>query len=389
MSKKLVIVESPAKSKTIAQYLGGDYTVESSVGHIRDLAIVGMGGLGVDVENDFKPTYEVLPEKKKVIHQLNKSLKDADELYLATDPDREGEAISWHLSETLNIKNQKVYRVIFNEITREAILESFEHPGQINRDLVNSQETRRILDRIIGFKLSKLLQSKIKSKSAGRVQSAALKIIVDREDEISAFQVEEYYEIYASIEEMDAKLVKFKGENPQISSQKKAEELIESLSEQFNVGSITTKPYTTNPKPAFITSTLQQLASSKYGFNPTRTMKIAQSLYEGIDIGNETVGLITYMRTDSTRMSTTFISQAEQYIKEEYGAEYYGNFRKTKKQDNVQDAHEAIRPTSIHRTPKAMKQYLNPAEYKLYQLIFARAVASLMKPKKTEVTSMI
>ncbi len=389
MSKKLVIVESPAKSKTIAQYLGGDYTVESSVGHIRDLAIVGVGGLGVDVEHDFKPTYEVLSEKKKVIHQLNKALKEADELYLATDPDREGEAISWHLSETLNIKNQKVYRVIFNEITRDAIKESFEHPGEINRDLVNSQETRRILDRIIGFKLSKLLQAKIKSKSAGRVQSAALQIIVDREDEINAFQIEEYYEIFASIEGMDAKLVKYKGENPMIPSQLDAESIIASLSKDFVVGSITVKPYTSNPKPPFITSTLQQLASSKYGYSPTRTMKIAQTLYEGIDIGNETVGLITYMRTDSTRMSSSFVTQAEQYIKEEYGADYYGNFRKMKQQGNVQDAHEAIRPTSIYRTPKLMKQYLSPAEYKIYQLIFARAVASLMKPKKTEVTSLI
>ncbi|HOO43908.1 MAG TPA: toprim domain-containing protein, partial [Bacillota bacterium] len=218
MSKKLVIVESPAKSKTIGQYLGKDYTVMSSVGHVRDLAVVGAGGLGVDVENNFKPTYEVLPEKKQVIHKLNQALKNAEELYLATDPDREGEAISWHLSDTLNIKNQKVYRVIFNEITRNAIKESFEQPGEINRDLVNSQETRRILDRIIGFKLSKLLQSKIKSKSAGRVQSAALKLIVDKEKEIDAFNIEEYYDVFASFDDLEAKLSKINGKDPQIHS---------------------------------------------------------------------------------------------------------------------------------------------------------------------------
>lgn len=389
MSKNLVIVESPAKSKTIQQYLGKDYIVESSVGHIRDLAVVGPGGLGVDVENDFKPTYEVLPEKKKVVHQLNKALKDADKIYLATDPDREGEAISWHLKETLNIKNKDVYRVIFNEITRQAIEEAFKTPGHIDQHLVNSQETRRILDRIIGFRLSKLLQAKIKSKSAGRVQSAALKLIVDREKEIADFVIEEYYEIYATFKDLEAKLYKIDGENPAISSADEAKALLERLTKTFVVDDISVKTNTINPRPAFITSTLQQMASTKYGFTPTRTMKIAQKLYEGVDIGSETVGLITYMRTDSIRLSSSFIAETKAYIHEHFGAAYYGNYRRVTANNNVQDAHEAIRPTSVMRTPEKMKPYLNAGEYKLYQLIYIRAVASLMKAKKTETTSML
>jgi len=389
MSKKLVIVESPAKSKTIGQYLGKEYNVLSSVGHIRDLAVVGAGGLGVDVEHNFKPTYEVLPEKKQVIHKLNQALKNADEVYLATDPDREGEAISWHLSETLNIKGQKVYRVYFNEITRNAILAAFEAPGDIKRDLVNSQETRRILDRIIGFKLSKLLQSKIKSKSAGRVQSAALKLIVDREQEINDFNIEEYYDIFADFGEVRAKLIEINNKEPELKSLAEAERFIANLNPLFQVHSIETKPYFNNPKPAFITSTLQQIASNKFGFTPTKTMKLAQALYEGKDIGNETVGLITYMRTDSVRLSEGFVQETREFINKEYGHEYFGNTRRNANKENAQDAHEAIRPTSLARTPKAMKAFLTPQEYKLYQIIFARAVASLMKPRKTEVTSVI
>ena len=389
MAKKLVIVESPAKSKTIGQYLGDDYIVESSVGHIRDLAVVGPGGLGVDVDNDFKPTYEVLDEKKKVIHKLNKSLKEADEIYLATDPDREGEAISWHLSETLNIKDQKVYRVIFNEITRKAIGKAFEVPGEIDRNLVNSQETRRVLDRIIGFKLSKLLQAKIKSKSAGRVQSAALKLIVDKEKEITAFVIEEYYEVFAEFKGLVAKLNKLSGKEPKISTKKESQDLLDSLNEDFSVKSIDTKPNTTNPKAAFITSTLQQMASNKYGFSPTRTMKIAQSLYEGIELGKETVGLITYMRTDSIRLSETFIDEAKAYIFDNYGENYYGNKRKTGNKQNVQDAHEAIRPSSVLRTPESVKKFLSAPEFKIYQLIYVRALASLMKAKRTQTTAML
>ncbi len=389
MTKKLVIVESPAKSNTIGNYLGDEYIVKSSVGHIRDLSVVGPYGLGVDVENEFKPTYEVLKEKKKVVHELNQALKKVDEVYLATDHDREGEAISWHLKETLNIKNQKVYRVVFNEITRNAIKNAFMQPGEINIDLVNSQETRRILDRIMGFRLSKLLQSKIKSKSAGRVQSAALKIIVDKEKEIEDFVIEEYYEIYSEFKGLKAKLFKVNDEEPNISTEAEANKLIQSLDKEFFISNIDVKNTKINPKQAFITSTLQQMASSKHGYSPTKTMRSAQKLYEGIDIGNETVGLITYMRTDSTRLSDIFIEESKKYIFDNYGSKYYGNTRNSIKKQNVQDAHEAIRPTSIYRTPEKMKRYLSATEYKIYYLIYYRALASLMKPKLNEVTTMV
>ncbi len=389
MSKKLVIVESPAKSNTIGRYLGEDYIVKSSVGHIRDLAVVGPGGLGVDVENEFKPTYEVLPDKKKIILGLNRSLKECDEVYLATDFDREGEAISWHLYETLNIKNQKVHRVVFNEITKEAIHEAFLKPGEINIDLVNSQETRRILDRIIGFKLSKLLQSKIKSKSAGRVQSAALKIIVDREKEIDNFTIEEYYEIFAEIDGLEAKLHKLNQLDVNITTHEESQKIIDSLSKEFIVESIESKTNRINAKPPFITSTLQQLASSKYGYSPTKTMRSAQILYEGVDLASETVGLITYMRTDSIRLSDVFVNEAKKYILDNYGSKYFGNTRKNAKKQNVQDAHEAIRPTSIYRTPSSVKQYLSATDYKIYQLIYFRALASLMTPRVNDVTTMM
>ena len=389
MTKKLVIVESPAKSNTIGTYLGEDYIVKSSVGHIRDLSVVGPGGLGVDVTNEFKPTYEVLTEKKKVVHELNQALKKVDEVYLATDHDREGEAISWHLKETLNIKNQKIHRVLFNEITREAINEAFLNTGEININLVNSQETRRILDRIIGFKLSKLLQSKIKSKSAGRVQSAALKIIVDREKEINDFIIEEYYEVYSEFDGLKAKLSKIDNKEPKITTKHDADKLIESLKKEFIIENIEIKNNRINPKPAFITSTLQQMASSKHGYSPTKTMRSAQTLYEGVNIGKETAGLITYMRTDSIRLSDVFISEVKKYINDSFGSKYFGNSRKKSKKQNVQDAHEAIRPTSIYRTPEAMKKYLSSTDYKIYSLIYYRALSSLMKPKINEVTSMI
>ena len=282
MSSKLVIVESPSKSKTIEQYLGKDYTVKSSKGHIRDLAITGPGGLGIDVENGFKPNYVILAEKKAVVKELNLALKDATELYLATDPDREGEAISWHLKDTLNVGKKPIKRVIFNEITKDAITEAFKHPKDIDDDLVESQETRRILDRIIGFKLSKLLQNKIKSKSAGRVQSAALKLITSKEKEIEAFKIEEYYEIFANFDGFDAKLYKYMGHTPKLANEAIADEVLASLLEEYIVVSIETKAKSTFSKPPFITSTLQQEASTKFGYTSSKTMQIAQRLYEGI-----------------------------------------------------------------------------------------------------------
>lgn len=389
MAKKVVIVESPSKSKTISQYLGNDYIVKSSIGHIRDLTTTGKGGLGIDVENGFKPNYMVLPSKKKVVTELNKAIKDADEVYLATDPDREGEAISWHLFDTLKIEDKEVKRVEFNEITKEAITKAFLKPRTINYDLVSSQETRRMLDRIIGFKLSMLLKAKIKSQSAGRVQSAALKLIVDREKEINSFVSEEYYEIYAKFNDVEAQLFKLNGDKPEIHNDNDAEKVLKGLADLFVVREVAIKENKSNPKPPLITSTLQQAASSKYGYSSSKTMSIAQKLYEGIDIGTETTGLITYMRSDSTRMSEGFIYQARDYIKDNFGSKYLGYFRKPKNNENAQDAHEAIRPTSIYRTPESIKKYLSSQEYKIYQLVYVKALASLMSASINEVTTLL
>ena len=389
MAKKLVIVESPAKSKTIGQYLGSDYSVKSSVGHIRDLATTGKGGLGIDVENNFEPDYKIIDGKKKIVNELNKALKDAKEVYLATDPDREGEAISWHLFDTLKFDNQNVDRVEFNEITKEAIQKAFNNPRKINFDLVSSQETRRMLDRIIGFKLSKLLRYKIKSRSAGRVQSAALKLIVDREKEINAFVPEEYHEIYAKFSDIEAMLFKLNDKKPIINTEKHAKEILDNLDKEFIVSELSKKKINNNPANALTTSSLQQQASSKYGYSSSRTMSLVQKLYEGKDIGKETVGLITYIRTDSTRLSDEFVRRARGYISDKYGKDYLGFYRKNKKKSNVQDAHEAIRPTDINRTPKSIKNYLSSQEYKLYSLIYYKTLASLMKASQNEVTTLL
>jgi DNA topoisomerase-1 len=384
MVKKLVIVESPSKSKTIEQYLGSEYTVLSSKGHVRDLAISGAGGLGIDVANDFKPQYDIIPEKKATVKELHDASKKAKEIYLATDPDREGEAISWHLNAILETKNKLVKRVIFNEITKNAILDAFNHPKDIDENLVSSQETRRILDRIIGFKLSKLLQSKIKSKSAGRVQSACLKLVVDREKVFLAFVPEEYYEIYATFPTFEAELYKYKGKAPKISTAENANKIIGSLDKTFMVESIDFKNKVVESRPPFTTSTLQQDASNRLGFTSSKTMQIAQRLYEGVEIGSETVGLISYMRTDSIRLSDTFVEAANHYILKEYGKNYMGALKKVNKTGNVQDAHEAVRPTDATRSPDLIKSYLSRDEFNLYQMIYARAIASLMKPSIQE-----
>lgn len=380
MSEKLVIVESPSKSRTIEQYLGKDYVVRSSKGHIRDLAISGPGGLGIDVKRDFKPEYVVLPEKRDVVRELNKALKTAKEVYLATDPDREGEAISWHLSDALEIGNKPVRRVVFHEITKPAILEAFQNTKSIDMDLVSSQETRRILDRIIGFKLSKLLQSKIKSKSAGRVQSAALKLIVDREKEIDRFVVEEYYDVFAQFPDFEAKLARYHDKpvkNPPLA---KAQAILAALAPEFTVHSCETKRRFVSSKPPFITSTLQQEASQRLNYAAQKTMQIAQRLYEGVQIGTESIGLITYMRTDSVRMSQLFVNQAETYILDNFGRNYLGHPKKDDTKNRIQDAHEAIRPTDVNLLPDKIKAHLSKDELQLYRLIHSRAVASLMKP---------
>ena len=387
MAKKLVIVESPSKSKTIEKYLGHDYKVVSSLGHIRDLSTKGKYGLGIDIENNFHPDYQIIKGKNKRVTELKKQVKDSDYVYLATDPDREGEAISWHLYDTLGLKKDKYKRIVFNEITKNVILDSFNHARDIDDNLVKSQETRRMLDRIIGFRLSKLMQSKTGGKSAGRVQSVALKLIVDREREIEAFIPENYYEIEATFPEFKAKLNKYKEDKIEIKEESLAKEIISKLSSTFKIEDITNEEKARKSKYPYITSTLQQDASNKINFTSKKTMMIAQKLYEGIALKDETVGLITYMRTDSTRLSDEFIKSTYAFINDNYGKEYVGYVKVSKNKDNVQDAHEAIRPTSINRRPEDIKEYLTNDEYKLYKLIYYRALASLMKDAKVEVTT--
>ncbi|MDO5003547.1 MAG: type I DNA topoisomerase [bacterium] len=389
MSKHLVIVESPSKSKTIEKYLGSDYKVVSSKGHIRDLATTGQYGLGVDIENGFKPNYIPIAGKKKVISELKKDVKDSDIVYLASDPDREGEAIAWHLKDALGIKDGEYKRVLFNEITHDKVLDAISKPTVIDDNLVRSQETRRILDRIIGFRLSKLLQSKIGAKSAGRVQSVALKLIVDREREIEAFKEEEYWTITSSFNEFDADLFKYKNDDIKLHTEKDADNVLEKLGKDYKIESINQTAKNKKSKFPFITSTLQQEASTKLGFPAKKTMSIAQKLYEGVELDNGPVGLITYMRTDSVRLSDDFTKPTLKYISDNYGSEYVGYIKKSKKTENVQDAHEAIRPTSILREPLKIKEFLSNDEFKLYSLIYKRTLASLMADAKVKQTSII
>lgn len=389
MSKKLVIVESPHKSKTIEKYLGKDFKVVSSVGHIRDLSTSGKYGFGVDIDNNFKPDYKIIKGKAKLVKELKKDIKDADFVYLATDPDREGEAISWHLYDTLGLKEENYDRIVFNEITKKAVLDSFNKARKIDDNLVKSQETRRILDRIIGFRLSKLMQSKTGGKSAGRVQSVALKLIVDREREIEAFIPEEYFEIEAKFNDFDAKLDTYNHKKIEIKKESEAKEILSKLSNAFKIESIDKKEKAKKSKFPFTTSTLEQEASTKLGFTSKKTMMIAQKLYEGINLKDGAEGLISYMRTDSVRLSDEFIKDTYGYIKDNYGSEYVGYVKKSNKTENVQDAHEAIRPTNINNNPGKIKEYLTNDEYKLYSLIYYRALASLMKDAKVEATTVI
>ena len=389
MSKKLVIVESPHKSKTIEKYLGKDFKVVSSVGHIRDLSTSGKYGFGVDIDNNFKPDYKIIKGKAKLVKELKKDIKDADFVYLATDPDREGEAISWHLYDTLGLKEENYDRIVFNEITKKAVLDSFNKARKIDDNLVKSQETRRILDRIIGFRLSKLMQSKTGGKSAGRVQSVALKLIVDREREIEAFIPEEYFEIEAKFNDFDAKLDTYNHKKIEIKKESEAKEILSKLSNAFKIESIDKKEKAKKSKFPFTTSTLEQEASTKLGFTSKKTMMIAQKLYEGINLKDGAEGLISYMRTDSVRLSDEFIKDTYGYIKDNYGSEYVGYVKKSNKTENVQDAHEAIRPTNINNNPEKIKEYLTNDEYKFYSLIYYRALASLMKDAKVEATTVI
>ena len=407
MAKNLVIVESPAKAKTINKYLGKDYLVKASIGHIKDLP---SKGLGVDVENNFEPTYELIPDSKKrnnkkIVAELRKAAKEADAIYLAADPDREGEAICQHLAEEIVPKRpaKPTHRVMFNEITKRAVNAAFEHPRKIDENLVDAQQARRVLDRLVGYKVSPLLCRTIGGRlSAGRVQSVALRMVVEREREIENFVKTEYWTIAANLgaklpPAFDSRLfrigeqtVKTSGFDQDlkkneilIGEQSKADEIVaEAQQQSFVVGDVTTKERKRNPVPSFITSKLQQEASRKLGFAVKKTMMLAQKLYEGVELGPEgSVGLITYMRTDSTRVSDAALGEVRDFIAKQYGDAYLPekavHYRSKK---DAQDAHEAIRPTEVHRTPDSLAKFLKPEELKLYRLIWQRFVASQMTP---------
>lgn len=387
--KNIIIVESPAKCKTISKYLGGDYTVVSSKGHIRDLSTSGKYGLGIDIENDFKPSYEIIKGKKKDVKYLKDLIEKADHIYLATDPDREGETISWHLYDELKVPDEKYDRIVFNEITKDVVLKALKNPRRIDMNLVHSGEARRFLDRIIGFRLSKVMQSKTAGKSAGRVQSVALKLIVDREREILAFIPKEYWTIEADFKDFKANLETYKEKDIEIPNEEEADKILDSLTNTFTIKKVEEKEKKRSAKEVFKTSTLQQACSNKLGFPASKTMKIAQKLYEGIELDDGFHGLITYMRTDSVRLSDEFTSASFAYINSKFGKEYVGYVKKGKKTENVQDAHEGIRPTNINYEPDKIKKYLAPDEYKLYRIIYYRALASLMADAKFNSTTVL
>ena len=383
--KNLVIVESPAKAKTIEKYLGDDYKVVASMGHLRDLP---KSTLGIDIENDFEPKYIPVKDHKDVIDTLKKLSKSAKTVYLATDPDREGEAISWHLKELLALPDDKARRVTFNEITKKVVTESVGNPRDIDKDLVDAQQARRLLDRLVGYKLSPLLWKKIKrGLSAGRVQSVATRMVVDREKEIESFVREEYWLLDAVLncDETDADFTaRYYGKGDkklELHSEDEVNAVIaETQDEPFVIKTVKRGKKHRSPSPPFITSTLQQEASRRLGMTPRRTMSVAQQLYEGVDIaGQGTVGLITYMRTDSLRLSDEALMAAKNFIIERYGKEYYhGSFRVYKTKSGAQDAHEAIRPTNIELTPERVRKDLTPEQYRLYRLIWGRFTACQM-----------
>jgi len=410
-AKDLIIVESPAKTKTLASFLGSDYEVRASMGHVRDLP---KSKLGVDVEKDFEPSYTVIPERKNLISELKKAAQGMRHIYLASDPDREGEAIAWHLAEVLGAKNIK--RIEFNEITKRAVREALEHPRQVNVNRVNAQQARRVLDRLVGYKISPLLWKKVqKNLSAGRVQSVAVRLIVEREREIQAFVSTEYWSITARLSPLerefpfDARLLQIAGKKAELANQEQVEGVLRrlgyelkqredgkwegSLSAQsdaeWKVVEVRRREQRRNPAPPFITSTLQQEASRKLGFNARRTMQTAQQLYEGVDLGADGhVGLITYMRTDSVNISREAQAEARDYIGRNYGADYMPQTpRQYKAREGAQEAHEAIRPTSVFRTPDQMKGHLSSDQFRLYQLVWQRFLASQMSSAVYDVTT--
>ena len=394
--KALVIVESPAKSKTITKILGDSYQIEASYGHIRDFP---PKVLGFDVSNNFEPSFVVIPEKKVVVKKLNELAQKAEKVYLASDPDREGEAIAWHVRQVLDVPDDKIYRIEFNEITPKAIKSAVEHSRAIDMDRVKAQQTRQILDRLVGYKISPVLWEKMRNYrlSAGRVQSVALRMICEREDEIDAFVPVEYWTISANLLKdnipFSAELTKYKDKKIEIKNKEEADKIVKELSKkglEYKVSKVTCRDTQRKPSAPFITSTLQREASSKLGYGVSKTMQIAQKLYEGIDIGTDgPVGLITYMRTDSTRISDDAQAAAKEFVTTNFGEKYYPKtpniYHKGGK--NVQDAHEAIRPSYIDKTPESIKQYLTSEQYRLYKLIWSRFVASQMENAKVKNTS--
>ena len=388
---KLVIVESPNKCHTISRYLGEGYEVLATVGHLRDLSTSGKGGFGVDIENGFKPTYIVSAGKRGTVAELKEAARKADDVYLATDPDREGEAIAWHLTQILGLDPKTTKRLEFHEITRVSINNAIKKPRVIDMNLVESQETRRIMDRIIGFRLSNIIQKKIKSPSAGRVQSATLELICDHDKEIREFKPEPYWTLSLDLLKNKAKITaNFRSFSTfkKIESQEVNDEIMSKLSiDKALVSSVKKSTRTVESKPAFTTSTLQQEAFNTYKFSTKKTSSIAQQLYEGVQIKGEHTGLITYIRTDSTYLSDTYVERAEAFIEKKFGKDYCGK-RKIVKVAGAQNAHEAIRPTANHTTPESIRQYLTPDQYKLYKLIYERALGSLMAPKKEAVIQM-
>jgi DNA topoisomerase I len=383
MEKYLVIVESPAKAKTIKKYLGSKYDVKASMGHVRDLP---RSQTGVDVESNYEPKYITIRGKGPILKDLKTAAKKAKQIFLAADPDREGEAIAWHLAHSLEMDLDSDCRVVFNEITKTAIKDSFKRPRKINMDLVDAQQARRVLDRLVGYKVSPLLWKKIKKGlSAGRVQTVAVRLIVEREKEIEAFQPEEYWKIKgifsASGEDFEAQYYGLNGKKQELSNEDEVKDILSKIKgKSFTIESVQKKERKRNPSPPFITSSLQQEAARKLNFRAKKTMMLAQQLYEGIDLGKEgTVGLITYMRTDSTRISDTAKNEASEFIANEFGKQYVNSSRAEKKAGkNAQDAHEAIRPTSVMYHPKELKTYLSRDQLRLYKLIWERFLASQM-----------
>ncbi|RCW70728.1 type I DNA topoisomerase [Saliterribacillus persicus] len=384
MADYLVIVESPAKAKTIERYLGKKYKVKASMGHLRDLP---KSQMGVDVKNNYEPRYITIRGKGPILKDLKTAAKKVKKVYLAADPDREGEAIAWHLAHSLDIDVESECRVVFNEITKDAVKDSFKQPRTINMDLVDAQQARRILDRLVGYNISPLLWQKVKKGlSAGRVQSVAVKMVIDRENEINNFKPEEYWSIEGIFQQdkhqFEGNFYGINGKKQKLSNKKEVEEVTKTLKgKKFTIDKVNKRERKRNPSPSFTTSSLQQEAARKLNFRARKTMMVAQQLYEGIDLGKKDggiTGLITYMRTDSTRISETAKKSAQEYIIEKFGKEYVGNTKQAKNKEGSQDAHEAIRPTTSGRDPLSLKPVLSRDQYRLYKLIWDRFIASQM-----------